>query len=384
MIIEGGEPQVTLLLPDLRAPTVGTALRMKALLEPLAVEIVGPDFNQGVCSMYRDCGPFVVVPSKRLYRWPDFLWEARRIDAFVRGRWVVAFKAYMNTVPVALRLQKKGRARAAVFLDEKDSASLADLSRTQRIKRCFVHARHPLDAIYHPCVESMIRKADLVLAATSALQKEFGGHLVHLGIDTKRFRPFSEAEIIRTKSEIGIENFFAVGFAGVARPHKGLEALLKGICLSSRRNVILLVIGPQTEYLHSLLEDNQYGRFLFATGEVTQEDLPRYLAACDVLAVPLSDTPLARTQLPIKVFEAMAMAKPIIASAVGDLPRVLGDTAWLVPPDDPATIARALEEICSDPRRAKERGMRARARCEAEYSLPVCGRRLRRILQFEQ
>ncbi|MCS6772440.1 MAG: hypothetical protein NZ740_10555, partial [Kiritimatiellae bacterium] len=59
-------PDVTILVPDLRAPTVGAAVRMRDLLAPAGVEIVGPDFGGGVCALYRNAGSFVCVPTRRL------------------------------------------------------------------------------------------------------------------------------------------------------------------------------------------------------------------------------------------------------------------------------------------------------------------------------
>ena len=94
-----------------------------------------------------------------------------------------------------------------------------------------------------------------------------------------------------------------------------------------------------------------YGKFIrcpATSAEATwkiHRDMPLYLGLGDVLIVPLADTVLARSQMPCKVFEAMAMGKPIVASAVSDLPEVLEGCGHLVAPDRPDMAAQALAEI---------------------------------------
>ncbi len=383
-------PDVTIMVPDLRAPTVGAAVRMRELLAPAQVEIVGPDFGGGVCALYRNAGPFVTVPTHRLYRWPDFAWESRKLDRAVRGRWVIAVKAYLNTVPVALRLQAKGRARAAVFLDEWDGATLAGLSFAERARRFVRHARYPLDHVYHPIAERRIPEAALVLSTTIDLQRRFGGHVIAMGVDTERFKPRATEMTAALRAELGLTGFKVIGFGGVVRPHKGVELILEALARLDRSNVVLLVIGPITDHLRALMDDPRHrDRIRVAGAPLNDPDgvnarisarMPDYLDLADCVALPLTDSPLARSQMPIKVFEAMAMGKPIIASAVGDLPRVLGDAGWIVPPDDAEALAEALARVFDAPADARERGLQARARCIERYSREVCGAEMRRLL----
>ena len=86
------------------------------------------------------------------------------------------------------------------------------------------------------------------------------------------------------------------------------------------------------------------------------------------MIVPLADTVMARSQMPCKVFEAMAMGKPIAASAVSDLPEVLAGCGRLIEPDRPDRAAQALAELLDDPRGAAQLGERARARCMERYA----------------
>jgi glycosyltransferase involved in cell wall biosynthesis len=74
--------------------------------------------------------------------------------------------------------------------------------------------------------------------------------------------------------------------------------------------------------------------------------------------------------LPISVLEAMAHAKPVIATPVGGTAELVvdGETGLLVPPRDPAALAEALRTLVDDPERARRLGLAGRDRVEREFS----------------
>jgi glycosyltransferase involved in cell wall biosynthesis len=73
---------------------------------------------------------------------------------------------------------------------------------------------------------------------------------------------------------------------------------------------------------------------------------------------------------PNAIGEAMACARPCVATDVGDVGRLLGETGWIVPPRDPQALARAMLDVRAlspDARRAQ--GRKARARIASQYEL---------------
>jgi starch synthase len=68
--------------------------------------------------------------------------------------------------------------------------------------------------------------------------------------------------------------------------------------------------------------------------------------------------------------EAMACSTAVVASRVGGIPEVVdgGVTGLLVPPDDPASLADALNLLLRDPGRAQAMGLAGRQRAVAEFS----------------
>ena len=119
------------------------------------------------------------------------------------------------------------------------------------------------------------------------------------------------------------------------------------------RGVTFVVLGDDKRhprYVQSILKQAQ-AENVFALFRIVGElsDLPSALAAADIVVTPYVKPPVtARVAA-----EAQAMARPVVASSVGALPEALQAppdvaeefrTGWVVPPNDPAELARALGE----------------------------------------
>ena len=109
--------------------------------------------------------------------------------------------------------------------------------------------------------------------------------------------------------------------------------------------------------------------------------LPRLLAAADVVAIPQLDTEAGRHQMPMKVYDCMAMAKPIVASAVTDLPIVLEGCGRITLPGDARALRAVLRELLKEPEEARALGERARSRCLAEFAMDRVAAKLREVVE---
>ena len=83
--------------------------------------------------------------------------------------------------------------------------------------------------------------------------------------------------------------------------------------------------------------------------------------------------------MPLKAVDAMAMGRPIVASAVSDLPEVLDGCGRLVPPAT-STRWRRRSTSCSTTRRRRGARRSARARCLERYSFERVGEQLAEIV----
>ena len=358
--------KVTFLVPDISAPIVGAATVMAGHLRgEFDVEIVGPDLGRGICQMYANSSAYRVVPAPKLYRWPDFLWQVARLSSAVTGDVVMAFKAYADTVPVAWWQKVCHRRKMVVYLDEWDAAAWYE--RPNRFRTALQNLHHPLDDSYFPAVERLIRRADLVISTTTFLQRKFGGAIVPFGVDTELFKP-DNAGSERLRRDLGLQDLKLIVFGGVVRPHKGVATILEALALLANPRYRLLIVGPMTSHVEELLANPRFKPYLAAIGERPKEEMPPYLGMADLVVLPLGDNLLAQSQMPCKVFEAMAMAKPVIASEVSDLPAVLDGCGWTVPPGNIQALAEKIDYVFRNPAAGAAAGQAAREKCIARYS----------------
>lgn len=376
------KPKISFLVTDISSPGLGVAVNFARMLAGrYDSEIAGPDFGIGVSAMYQDLYTFKVVQARRMYRVPDFFADCRRLAGVLEGEVIVSVKAFANTLPVALREKRRRGRKVIVYLDEWDGALFRQLSPWRRMLRVLRYVHHPLDDIYYPLVERLIPRADAVISTSTFLQEKFGGRIVPFGVDTDHFRPQPPEKTLQLRRELGLEQGKLIVFGGVARPHKGVEDILEALVVLNSPALRLLIVGPGTFHLDALMRNPRYKPFLAHTGHRSKEDMPAYLGLADLVVLPLSDTLLSRSQVPCKVFEAMAMAKPIIASAVSDLPSILEGCGWVVAPDHTAELAAAIRFVLSEPAEARRRGEAARARCIQQYSLPVAERAFAEVIE---
>jgi glycosyltransferase involved in cell wall biosynthesis len=113
------------------------------------------------------------------------------------------------------------------------------------------------------------------------------------------------------------------------------------------------------------------------TGRQPFEKMLDYLSACDVLALPLSDTIANRGRWPSKVNEYVAVGRPTVACDVGDVAELLrsNDIGLLVTPNAPDFAAR-IDELLANPARAAAMGDRAREVAKTSYSQEAIADRL--------
>ncbi|MBE0565471.1 MAG: glycosyltransferase [Krumholzibacteria bacterium] len=104
-----------------------------------------------------------------------------------------------------------------------------------------------------------------------------------------------------------------------------------------------------------------------------RDDVGDLLAVMDVWAMSS-----VREGLPVSLLEAMASARPIVATRVGGIPDAVtdGESALLVPPADPPALAAAIGRLLADRDLAKRLATVARARATAEYGIAGVARRI--------
>ncbi len=107
-----------------------------------------------------------------------------------------------------------------------------------------------------------------------------------------------------------------------------------------------------------------------------RDDVPELLSHCDLFVLPSHGEHFGRV-----VIEAMAMAKPVVATAAGGVPEIVqdGETGLLVAPADPAALSRAMSKLVHDRAMAQRMGRAGRRRVEERFTLEGHVREMERI-----
>ncbi|MGH9897204.1 MAG: glycosyltransferase, partial [bacterium] len=101
-----------------------------------------------------------------------------------------------------------------------------------------------------------------------------------------------------------------------------------------------------------------------------------------IVAIPQRSGIGTRGQTPAKLIDAMALAKPILATRVEEITEVVGDdAAVLVDPGDVSGLRRGVEWLLAHPDEARQMGQAARRRFEASFSLSGARERMQRVLE---
>jgi glycogen synthase len=157
-------------------------------------------------------------------------------------------------------------------------------------------------------------------------------------------------------------------FVGRLRIRKGVEVLLAALReLRARIPGATLRIAGDGEHRAALerkAADLGLGGAVTFLGTRDAGQVRELLAGAAALVVPS-----IYEGMPLVVLEAMERGVPVVASAVSGIPEVVvgGETGWLVPPEDPAALAAALEEVLTDPLEARRRGEAGRRRIDERY-----------------
>ena len=184
------------------------------------------------------------------------------------------------------------------------------------------------------------------------------------------------------------ESAFVVGFVGrleMLNMDKGVGRLVEA--LADVEGMILALVGGPAENVQLLAAEwaRRGGcatRFL-ALGQLLPVDVPRFLVACDVCAMPHPFTvQFAYYTSPLKLFEYMAAGCAIVASDLPAWADVVEHerTALLVPPDDSAALRRAILRLRDDPALRLRLGQAARQQAQA-YTWEARARRIRSFIE---
>jgi sugar transferase (PEP-CTERM/EpsH1 system associated) len=191
------------------------------------------------------------------------------------------------------------------------------------------------------------------------------------GVDSARFTA-ADPRATLVDMPFGHREEWIFGTVGRLQEIKDQLTLVRAfakICASGeevRRRARLVIAGdgPLRAAVENEIRASGLANAIWLAGE--RDDVPQLMRALDCFVLPSKAEGISNT-----ILEAMATALPVIATAVGGNPELVAndETGWLVAPEDPDAMARAMLASIGSPQQSREFGMAGRRRVEAQFSL---------------
>lgn len=300
-------------------------------------------------------------------RWRE---ATRALAREVQGELLYAMKPRPSSFGLARQLGAERGLPVVVDVDDWEPYLIPPYSR-HAIKQALwalPRLRDPNNYLATRLLEGALRGSAGLTSVSTFFQQRYGGILAPQYVDTERLDPERyDAAALRLRHRLGHAPL--VVFLGIAQPNKGVADALEALQRLGDRPWTLALVGPETPLGRELAQRDRRVRLF---GTQPPQSAPEFLAMADLVVLPQRDEPASAGQMPIKLFEAMAMARPVVATALADIPAVLGDCGHVVPAQAPAALAAAIEKVLDDPARAAALGARARHRIQELYS-HACG-----------
>lgn len=192
--------------------------------------------------------------------------------------------------------------------------------------------------------------------------------VIHNGIDLADWSPAERDEALC--AELGVPvDAPVVGILAMLRPEKDHRTFLEAARLVREElpacRFLVVGEGVEREALERFAAGHGLAEHVVFTGRRT--DVPRLLSVFDVSVL----TSTTVETFPMSFLEAMAMARPLVATRVGGVAEMIeeGDNGYLVPCREPRALADALLKVVRDRAHARAMGRRSRELVEERFTM---------------
>lgn len=374
--------RVSIITPDFSHNCVGRAYMLAELIKPHAeVEIIGPAFEGFVWK------PVARVPHGISYRYVQcskkrfFFSAALRLSNMVKGDVIIISKPVLPSMFLGLFAIMRRRAGLIIDIDDGEVGFEIDRFLSGGSLQKLVSFINIFKLMICDLVARCIRHR---IVSNKYLKKSFGGLLIPHVRDTDIFDPsLFDSSALRKQFDID-ERKKVILFMGTPREHKGLDDLMSAFNILGIPSALLMIVGfdlaeESQRELYSRIKEKIGDRCLLL-GQQPFESIPRILSMADVVVIPQQKTHSSIAQIPAKLFDAMAMAKPVIASNVNDIPEILKDCGLVYEAGNVEMLAQSLDKVLKDTSYAKTLGSRAREKCVAHYSYAAVREQIKELI----
>jgi glycosyltransferase involved in cell wall biosynthesis len=234
------------------------------------------------------------------------------------------------------------------------------------------------------------RKCDHIVPVTEAFRRYIIGKgiaprkisVVRNGVDLTLFAGDADCHDLRAR--LGLEGKFVVSYVGTHGMAHGLETVLNAAAqLRSHTQIAFLLVGDGAERQRLLALRDELGLAnVTMLGQQPKELMPQIWALSAASLVLLRKLPLFETVIPSKIFESMAMARPIILGVGGEAREIVEEAqaGLAIEPESSASLCAAVLKLADSPTLARQLGVNGQRYVTAHFDRRVLARRFESVL----
>src|SRR5262249_54657909 len=206
------------------------------------------------------------------------------------------------------------------------------------------------------------------------------------GVDTARFVPTPRDEMLAR--ELGLVDRPVFGFLGSLYRYEGVSWLIRAAAqLRSRGHKFSFLIigrGEDQAAITNAIRDCDAANYVRTVEYVPHAEIVRYYSVVDISIYPRLKLRLTELVTPLKPLEAMALGKPVLASAVGGIKELVEDehTGLLFQPENISDFCRQAARMILSPGLCESLGARGREFVVRERDWGTLAKRYRQIYDF--
>ena len=194
-------------------------------------------------------------------------------------------------------------------------------------------------------------------------------HVIKNGVDLDSFRPVLPP--VELAKKMGVENRFVASYIGTIGLAHAVDQLIDvAEILQDTPEIVFLILGEgaSKKSVENRLAYKKLTNVIIHAG-VPKEEVAQYYALSNLCLVTLKNTPLFQTVIPSKIFEIMAMARPILSTVDGECRSIIDQAGCgvFVEPENIPDMARVIEELFLDRARLASMGENGRRFVENHF-----------------
>ena len=185
------------------------------------------------------------------------------------------------------------------------------------------------------------------------------------GIDTSTFDLNAGGSLFRLQNNVG-DNDCILLYAGILGHAQGLEVIIKAAnLLKDRKEIIFFLVGdgPEKDNLIKLSKEYELNNVRFFPN-MQRNNMPGIVAACDIYIVPLKKNDLFKGAIPSKLFEPLAMGKPILLGVEGEAKKLFiedGNCGMPFEPENEKELSKGIQLLADNRKLLSELGANGKA-----------------------